>query len=219
MKSCIINIQNMNRYKEKQILKRYKELIPYVPNMHDMRTILLCMYQLTPTWFEHYIAWYLKEVEKYYKVHVNWGIHDKWLDIICKNSDSYAVVQCKKYETQNVSVKDILYFDRCIKPIIPEQKKNLTKYFITTNWCNPQSKEVAKELGIKLWDYHKIINDVQKHYPIEKFLHIHKGNSNLVVQKYMLAWLEKELSKSSHYWTVEKEFAIVWRNKTIAHAY
>lgn len=208
----------MYRTKEKQILKRYKELTHFIKDQNDIKTMLLCMYQLTPTWFEHYIAWYLKEVERYNQVTVNWWIHDMGFDVVCRKHDHYAVVQCKKYETQHIAVKDILYFDWCIKKILPRQQQNLQRYYITTNRCNPQSKEVAKELWIHLWDYRKIIHDIQKHYPIEQFLHIHKNNSKLVVQKYVLKWLNKELLDSSSYVVIKKQLNPISQSKALSYA-
>lgn len=155
-----------------QILKRYEKLRQFksIQDEEKLLPLITCMYKLTPKWFEEYIGEYFRKIGKYTTIDVRGWKNDKWFDIVCKRGNEYAVIQCKKYETTHTRLEQILKFNYDIEKNIPKEYQLVTnKYFVTTNRCNKDAKNYAKEKDIYIRDLHKIIK-INKDFPIDEFI-------------------------------------------------
>ena len=116
--------------------------------------LLDCLRQMTPTDFEHFIADLFSRFG--YNTQTIGGIHDEGIDVIARKDDITNYIQCKKYITRKVSLRNIRDFYGAIIDFIG----NGTGYLITTNVFTNEAERFANGRRIVLIDKFNLIEYV-----------------------------------------------------------
>ena len=185
------------------IISKYKELLKHISSQDDRFTILSFMFELTWTWFEEYVAEYLKNIRGYDFVDVTWWINDKGIDIKAEKQWHYSYIQCKKFWVSHTTEKEILYFIKNTRIYKEKLWDTLSLYFVTTNWVNKYAWRRAKEAWINILSYNEILK-MNQWYSIDDFIKKHKWNSKILsgidVFDVLKTYLFRTLCEPMPYW-------------------
>lgn len=102
--------------------------------------------QLSPDAFERRVADYMREVG-FSAVRVVGGSSDRGVDIRARADSGNVLVQCKRYTSKNVGVKDVREFLGCLT-----DHGSPRGIFVTTAAFTPSAIELANSHAIELWD-------------------------------------------------------------------
>ncbi len=147
------------------------------------RDFLIYLRGLSPKEFEEYISALFFKMG--YDTKVVGGSYDKGIDVIAKKDGIEHYIQCKKYISSKVGVRDIRDFYGAVVDQLSEGKA----YFITTNIFTLEAERYAKDKPIELIDGYKLIKyiksakgevDVKKDDKVNRENNCPNCNGNLV---------------------------------------
>lgn len=151
-----------------RIIQTYKNLRWYNTSEEDSIYLLKLMFELTPYWFEKYIASYFRKVCNF-QTKCIWGINDRWIDIIWLKENKEILIQCKKWNNNPIFKKEILNFNYDLEQIITSTEKEIIKCFATTSWVTEKSRKLAEQYNIKLIDKENLLKKMQSKYSFYDF--------------------------------------------------
>ncbi len=116
----------------------------------------------------------IKNIKKFgLKLILSRGIHERGVDIICKNRDKRIGVELKAYnKNEKLKQRDIAQVEKFI------EKEKLNKAIIVTT-TNLKDKEIRKSGGIKIIYYNELINILKDMNVKEEFSFIRKNSVNI----------------------------------------
>lgn len=197
-------------YRELKVINCYKALEWKINEEHtyeiekDILILLKFIFELTSTWFEHYIKDYFEKEYKYDWVKVTWWLNDEWIDVQWALWNKHTLIQCKKYNYNQDHIKDkeMLKFSRDTRKY--KHKKNILNntslYFITTTRINQEARTLAEKNNIEIRDYKKILK-INKYLDIENYIKKHKDNRELVTGINTKEILDKKYFKQG-FWKI-----------------
>lgn len=119
------------------------------------RDLLIWLRGLSPKEFEGYISALFFKMG--YDTKVVGGSYDGGIDVIAKKDRINYYIQCKKYISSKVGVRDVRDFYGAIADRLSEGKA----YFITTNIFTLEAERYAKDKPIELVDGYKLIKYIK----------------------------------------------------------
>jgi len=118
---------------------------------HSDKNLLDRLKSLDPKDFEVYIADLYKKMG--YSAIAEGGSHDEGIDVVLEKNNQKYYIQCKKYITSKVGVKELREFYGVLADKLAQNKG----IFITTNLFTTEAENFAKDKPIELIDGHKLI--------------------------------------------------------------
>lgn len=119
------------------------------------RDLLIYLRGLSPKEFEEYISALFFKMG--YDTKAVGGSYDKGIDVIAKKDGIKHYIQCKKYISSKVGVRDVRDFYGAVVDQLSEGKA----YFITTNIFTLEAERYAKDKPIELIDGYKLIKYIK----------------------------------------------------------
>lgn len=107
--------------------------------------------QLKPNEFEEYIGHLYSKLG--YSTRINGGSYDGGVDVIVEKNGVKSLIQCKRYNTNTVSVHDV----RDFYGALTHNQANGKGIFITTNIFSQEAERFAEGKPIELIDGFKLI--------------------------------------------------------------
>ena len=81
------------------------------------------------------------------------GSHDGGIDLICRIDKYTVLVQCKNYENNSLSIKDVYqFYGACRHYAIKNPREIVSGAFFISNRCNSETFIVINDLGISLYE-------------------------------------------------------------------
>jgi restriction system protein len=115
------------------------------------RELLRMLRDMNPRAFEDYIADLFSKLG--YKTETTGGPYDEGVDVIAEKNGIKHYIQCKKYITSTVGVKEV----RDFYGAIADHLANGKGYFITTNKFTLEAEKFAEDKPIELIDGNRLI--------------------------------------------------------------
>jgi restriction system protein len=115
------------------------------------RELMWMLRGMNPSEFEDYVADLFSKLG--YKIETTGGPYDEGVDVIAEKNGIKHYIQCKKYITSTVGVKEV----RDFYGAIADHLANGKGYFITTNKFTLEAEKFAEDKPIELIDGNRLI--------------------------------------------------------------
>lgn len=139
------------KIKERRVGKKFRE----GEKWRSDQELLAWLKDMKPLEFEKYIADLFSRLG--YKARAVGGSHDGGVDVVIEKNNIRSYIQCKKYITSKVSVRELRDFYGSLADHLAEGKG----YFITTNTFTLEAEKFAEDKPIELIDGYKLIRYIK----------------------------------------------------------